>query len=200
MRISKVKFLNDKEVYHKLEAGEYNDIIVSFLPLAISIATKLKKDEYDLQEIISIGCLGLSKGVHKVNYKNMDIKYYLSKCICNEIYRFYISESKNNVLYYDDVIDDSETSFINLIEADTKVEDSILEEELKGVVLDALDCLSENNKYIIEKRYGINCNRMTQSELAAQLNIKRSTLAMKEKRILGELKRFISRNYKDYVI
>lgn len=203
MRVDNIKFLKKDEICDKLNAGEYNDIIISFLPLVVCVSNRMKRADYELQEIMSAGYMGLIKGVYKLKEDKIDgVTTYLYKCISNEIIKFYKYEDFHNSIYHydDDISDDVDVSFLGLIEDDFRVEDFILQEELKSVVLDALDCLSENNRHIIEKRYGIGCEPMIQKDLCAELNMKRSTLAMKERRILDNLKKIIRRNNKEYVV
>ena len=187
------KMLNgDKESRNKLI--EHN------LRLVAHIVKKFDSKNADTDDLISIGTIGLIKGIDTYsNDKKTKITTYAARCIQNEILMHYRQTKKcgPTISLNDSIGYDKEGNEINLIDILKDKSPDIIEEiETKdniALLKEYLHLLSEREKEIITKRYGLNNTKeMTQKEIAKELNISRSYVSRIEKRALTKiLKEFI---------
>ncbi len=184
------KMLNgDKEARSKLI--EHN------LRLVAHIVKKFDNKTTDTDDLISIGTIGLIKGID--TYKKtpkVKITTYAARCIQNEILMFYRSNKKNKmtVSLNDSVGYDKEGNEINLADLlEDKQEDIIDKIEIKDnieLLNKYLEKLNTREKEIIIKRYGLNNKKdLTQKEIADELGISRSYVSRIEKRALTKILR-----------
>ena len=166
------------------------------LRLVVYIAKKFENTGIGMDDLISIGTIGLMKAANTFRPdKNIKLATYASRCIENEILMF-IRKSSNlrvelsideplstdydgNELVLSDILGTDEDSAMQGIEAD----------EEKKIIYDAVATLAPREREIIEMRFGLHGGReMTQKEVADALGISQSYISRLEKRILAHLK------------
>lgn len=187
---------NDKDARNKLI--EHN------LRLVAHIVKKFDIKENETDDLISIGTIGLIKGVDSYNLdKNIKLTTYVAKCIQNEILMYFRSikgEAGKNISLNDSICYDKDGNEINLIDMiKDKSEDFDTKLHTKNNLIllnDYLKLLSKREKEIIIKRYGLNNQKeQTQKEIAKEMKISRSYVSRIEKRALMKiLKEFIKSN------
>ena len=155
-----------------------NKLIEHNLRLVAHIVKKYESKEYDTDDLISIGTIGLVKGIDSYKpSKNTRITTYVARCIENEILMHYRSNKKhiNNISLNDSIGIDKDGNEINLIDL------------LKG---EDMTVLNKREKEIIIKRYGLYNNlESTQKEIAKKLGISRSYVSRIEKRAITKILR-----------
>ena len=171
------------------------------LRLVAHIVKKFESKNDDTDDLISIGTIGLIKGIDSYSLDKMTrITTYAARCIENEILMHFRSNKKrendvsiNDPLGYDK--DGNKITLIDVLQDDkTDIIDEInLKENIK-LLLKYLNVLSDREKDIIVKRYGLfNYKEMTQKDIAKQMNISRSYVSRIEKRAITKiLKEFIN--------
>ena len=175
------------------------------LRLVVYIARKFDNTGVGIEDLISIGTIGLIKAINTFkNDKNIKLATYASRCIENEILMFL---RRNNRLRTEVSIDEplnvdwdgNELLLSDILGTD---EDSVyrdLETEVDHNLLDAaISKLGEKERTIIELRYGINTIggvEKTQKEVADILGISQSYISRLEKKIIKKLRREIMKNY-----
>lgn len=186
-------FNGDKEARNKLI--EHN------LRLVAHIVKKFDVKENMTDDLISIGTIGLIKGIDTYkNSKKTKITTYAARCIQNEILMYFRTNKKSNndVSLSDAIGYDKEGQEINLIDVLTEEEPNYVDYiTLKDNIKDLekyLKKLNKREKEIITKRYGLSKEKeKTQKEIAKELKISRSYVSRIEKRALTKiLKEFIS--------
>ena len=184
------KMLNgDKEARSKLI--EHN------LRLVAHIVKKFDSKSTDTDDLISIGTIGLIKGID--TYKktpSVKITTYAARCIQNEILMFYRSNKKNQytISLNDSIGYDKEGNEINLVDMlEDKKEDILDTLQIKdniNLLNKYMKKLNKREKEIIIKRYGLNNEKeLTQKEIAESLGISRSYVSRIEKRALTKILR-----------
>ncbi len=171
------------------------------LRLVAHIVKKFESKNDDTDDLISIGTIGLIKGIDSYSLDKMTrITTYAARCIENEILMHFRSNKKreNDVSINDPIGYDKDGNTITLIDVNkddkTDIIDEInLKENIK-LLLKYLNVLSDREKDIIVKRYGLfNYKEMTQKDIAKQMNISRSYVSRIEKRAITKiLKEFIN--------
>ncbi len=179
-----------------------NILIEHNLRLVAHIVKKIESPGIDTDDLISIGTIGLIKGIdtYKKNHK-VKITTYAARCIQNEILMFYRSNKKNqNTISLNDSIGyDKEGNEINLGDLLEDKDDDILDKiEVKdniNLLSKYLKTLNKREKEIIIKRYGLNNKKdLTQKEIADNLGISRSYVSRIEKRALTKILREFIKN------
>ncbi len=182
------KMLNgDKEARNKLI--EHN------LRLVAHIVKKYDTKESLTDDLISIGTIGLIKGIDTYSGdKKTKITTYAARCIQNEILMYFRSQKKfgPTVSLNDAIGHDKEGNEINLIDVIKDKNVDLFESlDLKnniGLLKKYLKLLNKREKEIIIKRYGLNNTKdMTQKEIADELKISRSYVSRIEKRALTKM-------------
>ncbi len=176
-----------------------NTLIIHNLRLVVFIAKKFEGTKINLEDLISIGSMGLIKGVQTFKLeKNIKLATYASRCIENEIlmhlrktYRMRQEISLDEVLSVDsegnemvlsDVLGDSDSSSLT----------KLTEEEKKERLYQAIEHLSKREKEIITMRFGLFGHEiMTQKEVADLLGISQSYISRLEKRIIDKMRQEI---------
>ena len=174
-----------------------NKLIVHNLRLVVYIARKFDSAAVNIEDLISIGTIGLIKAVSTFNTdKGIHLATYASRCIENEILMFFRNQKKTaqDVFISDPIDTDKDGNTLTLIDviADKsdiadEIDTKIKVEKLR-VILPV--CLTERERLIIEMRYGL-CGReeLTQREIAKKLNISRSYVSRIEKSALEKLRK-----------
>ncbi len=165
------------------------------LRLVAHIAKKYDNTQEDKDDILSIGIIGLIKGIDTFKVESQSkLSTYCSRCIENEILMTLRSnKNKRNYVYlFESVGEDKEGNPIELIDLIKDNQDDILdtmEHNYKIAELrKALSILSSRELEIIELRYGLNGKKaMTQKEIAKEMAISRSYVSRIEKRALMRL-------------
>ena len=151
---------------------------------------------YDLEELVSIGTIGLIKGIktYKLD-KNIKLATYASRCIDNEILMFLRKNKKrmSEVSFEDSVNLDSEGNELHIEDIfgteEDLVEKSIECKDDKILLASEVKKLDDRDKEIIELRYGLSGKKeLTQKELAEKLNISQSYISRIEKKVIKKLK------------
>ena len=194
----------EEEKYVKLmldgDVNARNKLIEHNLRLVAHIVKKFDTKEYMNDDLISIGTIGLIKGIdtYKDN-KKTKITTYAARCIQNEILMYFRGNKKsNNDVYLEDSIGyDKEGNDVNLIDVliqkDLDLIDYLTKKDNINELKKYLQMLTPREKEIIVKRYGLNNQKeMTQKGIAKELKISRSYVSRIEKRALTKiLKEFI---------
>lgn len=175
------------------------------LRLVVYIARKFDNTGVGIEDLISIGTIGLIKAINTFkNDKNIKLATYASRCIENEILMFL---RRNNRLRTEVSIDEplnvdwdgNELLLSDILGTDEDIVYRDLETEVDHNLLDdAISKLGEKERTIIELRYGINTNggvEKTQKEVADILGISQSYISRLEKKIIKKLRREIMKNY-----
>ncbi len=182
----------------RLEQGDEearNILIERNLRLVAHIVKKFDSTGEDIDDLISIGTIGLIKGIgtFKRN-RNTRLATYAARCIENEILMHLrsIKKNKNDLLLYDPIGSDKEGNEITLLDilgtsaevVPEQVETLLEEEKLK----ERINQLSKRERKVIELRYGLldGINK-TQREISKLLNISRSYVSRIEKKALRKL-------------
>lgn len=177
-----------------------NKLIEHNLRLVAHIVKKFETKENETDDLISIGTIGLIKGIDSYNKeKATRITTYVARCIENEILMYFRGNKKNgnNVSLNDSIGYDKDGNEINLIDVikdnTTDIADSLHTKNNLELLNEYLKGLSKREREIIKKRYGL-ClsSEQTQKEIAKELGISRSYVSRIEKRALMKiLKEFI---------
>ncbi len=163
----------------------------------VSHIIKKYYSEYDEQEdLISIGTIGLIKGIDSFNAdKGIKLATYVSKCIENEILMYFRSKKKDsNTVSVNEPIDtDSEgnpLTLIDIIYCEDTISDDIDLKNKSRTLYEYIEKIeSERDREIIIRRYGLyNRKEQTQREIAMDMNISRSYVSRIEKKVIGELR------------
>lgn len=168
------------------------------LRLVAHIVKKYNTADKDMDDLISIGTIGLIKAIDTFNLeKGIRLATYASRCIDNELLMMLRSGKKQSreVYLYEPIGADKEGNEISLldiietVEFDV-VEDMELKENIKKLYQLVETRLSPREKEIIQLRYGLGGRKeVTQRELASKLNISRSYVSRIEKKALEKLKK-----------
>ena len=188
----------EEDLVRKSSCGDVearNKLIEHNLRLVVFLSKKYDNTMYDLEDIVSIGTIGLIKAVstYKLD-KNIKLATYASRCIENEILMFLRKNKKRNseVSFEDAVNYDNEGNELH-IEDIYGTEEDILEKTLEDkdnkILLEKeVKKLGERDKKIIEERYGLfGKKELTQKELADKLSISQSYISRIEKKVIKKL-------------
>ena len=195
------KIMIERMLNKDLEAR--NTLIEHNLRLVAHIVKKFEQKNTSQDDLISIGTIGLIKGIDSYNdSKKTKITTYAARCIENEILMYFRSnkKSQNDVSLNDSIGYDKDGNEINLIEVlkDNSKDLSEIVHTKENIKLlnKYLNLLNNREKEIIIKRYGLlNQKEKTQKEIAKSLKISRSYVSRIEKRALTKiLKEFIKNN------
>ena len=173
-----------------------NKLIEHNLRLVVFLAKKYDNTMYDLEDLVSIGTIGLIKGVktYKLD-KNIKLATYASRCIDNEILMFLRKNKKRKteISFEDSINLDSEGNELHLEDV-FGTEDNIVEKEYESIVdkeclINEIENLSKRDKEILILRYGLNNKKeYTQKEVADMLGISQSYISRIEKKAIKRLK------------
>ena len=171
------------------------------LRLVIYVAKKFANSDVDVEDLISIGSLGLIKAINSYNIdKNIKIATYASKCIENEILMYLrkISKQKKEVSLDEPLNVDSEGNELVLFdlipsEKDCPQEDMEKMTE-KQILWKVINKLNSREKEIMLLRFGLNGgDELTQKEVADNLGISQSYISRLEKKIVVRIKKEFSK-------
>ena len=195
--------LNAEEEKHYLKKMKDGDLearhtlIERNLRLVAHISKKYQGGDEDMEDLISIGTIGLIKAISTFNYERGNrLATYAARCIDNELLMYFRGKKKTSreVSLYEPIGTDKEGNQINLMDVVESTEKDVFEIiELKGNTRKVYEMipkvLNEREQEIIQWRYGLyNQRPVTQREIADKLGISRSYVSRIEKRALGKLK------------
>lgn len=173
------------------------------LRLVVYIAKKFDNTGVGVEDLISIGTIGLIKAINSFDInKNIKLATYASRCIENEILMYLRRNNKTRMeVSIDEPLnvdwDGNELLLSDILGTDEDIIYRNLEEEAeKKILLKAVDKLNERERTIIELRFGLGNpegNEMTQKEVADLLGISQSYISRLEKKIIKYLKKEIVR-------
>lgn len=194
-----LKRKEEDELALKAQEGDKvarDKLIEHNLRLVVYLAKKYETSGYELEDLISIGSLGLIKGVktYKVN-KNIKISTYVSRCICNEILMFLRKNKRKKceVSLEETLNYDAEGNTLNLEDVIGTDGDIVAKEYENNInkrfIEEKLNSLKEREKLIMTLRYGLNNSKeYTQKEVATILGISQSYISRIEKKIINNIK------------
>ena len=166
------------------------------LRLVVFLAKKYENTGVDLEDLVSIGTIGLIKGVNTYKLdKNIKLATYASRCIDNEILMFLRKNKKRKteISFEDSLSYDAEGNELHLEDILGTEEDivtkNIEKEDDKKLLYKELENLNERDKEIMILRYGLyNKPEMTQKDVANLLGISQSYISRIEKKVIKKLK------------
>ena len=194
----------EEEEYYLVLASDGDNfardkLIEHNLRLVVFLAKKYENTGVDLEDLVSIGTIGLMKGVKTFSMdKNIKLATYASRCIDNEILMFLRKNKKvkTEISFDESLSFDADGNELHLEDVLGTAPDLVtkpLEDEVnKKLMLDEIEKLSERDKEIITLRYGLN-GRMekTQKEVAELLGISQSYISRIEKKVIKRLKNIV---------
>lgn len=195
----------DEEAYYLKNLKEDSSIksilIERNLRLVVYIARKFENTNIAIEDLISIGTIGLIKAVNTFDPdKNIKLATYASKCIENEILMYLRKTNKiKNEISFDEPLnidwDGNELLLSDILGTEGDIIYKYIEDEVdRGLLKEAIEKLSNREKVIVELRYGLsNGIEKTQKEVADMLGISQSYISRLEKRIIKRLQKEISR-------
>ena len=178
-----------------------NILIERNLRLVVYIARKFENTGIYVEDLISIGTIGLIKAINTFNpLKNIKLATYASRCIENEIL-MYLRKNSNmrSEVSIDEPLnvdwDGTELLLSDILGTDNDVICKNIEDEVdKALLIDAMKKLSVREQQIMRLRFGLgNGKEKTQKEVADMLGISQSYISRLEKRIIGRLKKEIAK-------
>ena len=197
----------EHELLEKVSNGNLearNTLIIHNLRLVVFIAKKFESTKIPLDDLVSIGTLGLIKGVQTFKLeKNIKLATYASRCIENEILMYLRKTQKSRNDYsLDEVLSiDGDGNEMVLADILPSNEDSSLtklpnEEDIENLYY-ALNKLSKREREIMIMRFGLFGEKeLTQKEVADKLGISQSYISRLEKRIMDKMRTFIEERIK----
>ena len=173
-----------------------NKLIEHNLRLVVYLSKKYENTKIDLEDLVSIGTIGLIKGINTYKMdKNIKLATYASRCIDNEILMYLRKNKKRNadVSLEESLSFDAEGNELHLedilgTEADL-VTKQLEDDDLKHTLLNEIEKLPKRDKEIMKLRYGLfGQKEITQKELAKKLNISQSYISRIEKKVIKKIK------------
>ena len=182
----------------KTKAGDLlarDKLIEHNLRLVVFLAKKYESTGYDIEDLVSIGSIGLIKGIQTYKPdKNIKLATYCSRCIANEILMFIRKNKKRkSEISFEDAINyDTEGNELHLEDILGTEEDIVyksFEEKIDKESLEKeLNQLTEREKIIMTLRYGLNnTDDYTQKEVAEMLGISQSYISRIEKKVIKRI-------------
>ncbi|MEG0961540.1 MAG: RNA polymerase sporulation sigma factor SigK [Lachnospiraceae bacterium] len=190
----------EKYYLEKMKAGDLEArqiLIERNLRLVAHISKKYQNSDEDMEDLISIGTIGLIKAISTFNHElGNRLGTYAARCIDNELLMYFRGKKKTSreVSLYEPIGTDKEGNQINLMDIVESADRDIFETiELNGNTKKIYELipkvLNQREREIIELRYGLyNRNPVTQRELADKLGISRSYVSRIEKKSLEKLR------------
>lgn len=196
----------EAEIFARIEAGDSSarePLITHNLRLVVYIAKKFETCGAGLEDLISIGTIGLIKAVNTFcPARNIKLATYASRCIENEILMFL---RKSSQLQKETSIDEplnidwdgNELLLSDVLGSDPDMVGREIEDETeRGLLIDAVKRLGDRERHIISLRFGLfGYKEHTQKEVADTLGISQSYISRLEKRVVERLKREMEKTY-----
>lgn len=178
-----------------------NILIEHNLRLVVFLAKKYENTTYDIEDLVSIGSIGLIKGIntYKID-KNIKLATYASRCISNEILMFLRKNKRKkaevsleDALNYD--AEGNELHLEDILGTDADLVPNEYEKQVdKEILSKEIEDLPDRDKEIMTLRYGLNNTKeYTQKEVAEILGISQSYISRIEKKVIRKLKQVMIR-------
>lgn len=178
-----------------------NFLIEHNLRLVVFLAKKYENTTYDIEDLVSIGSIGLIKGIntYKID-KNIKLATYASRCISNEILMFLRKNKRKkaevsleDALNYD--AEGNELHLEDILGTDADLVPNEYEKQVdKEILSKEIEDLQDRDKEIMTLRYGLNNTKeYTQKEVAEILGISQSYISRIEKKVIRKLKQVMIR-------
>ena len=186
----------------KLQNGDdkaRDKLIEHNLRLVVFLAKKYESSGYDIEDLVSIGSIGLIKGIntYKID-RNIKLATYASRCIANEILMFLRKNKKRKTeISFEDALNyDAEGNELHLEDILGTEEDIVIKEFEnsmdKKMLAEEINKLTPRDKQIMILRYGLNnTEEFTQKEVAEILGISQSYISRIEKKVIKNLKNLL---------
>lgn len=195
----------EEELLKKYYSGDKearNRLIEHNLRLVAHIVKKYEHSKEDSDDLISIGTIGLIKGIDSFSEsRGTRLTTYCARCIENEILMYFRSNKKNSKnISLNEMIgfdkDGNEITFLDILKTpDPEFDIKLHEKQNINKLKKYFNVLSKREKEIISSRYGLNNKEeVTQKEIASSLGISRSYVSRIEKRALTKLLREFIKN------
>ena len=194
----------EEEEFYLVMAGDGDQfardkLIEHNLRLVVFLAKKYENTGVDLEDLVSIGTIGLMKGIKTFSMdKNIKLATYASRCIDNEILMFLRKNKKiKTEVSFDESLsfdaDGNELRLEDVLGTDADIVSRPLEDDLnKKLMMQEIDKLNTRDKEIIIMRYGLfNTEEKTQKEVADLLGISQSYISRIEKKVIRRLKNVV---------
>ena len=185
--------------FHNGNNDAKNKLIEHNLRLVVFLSKKYESTKIDLEDIVSIGTIGLIKGVNTFKGdKNIKLATYCSRCIDNEILMHIRKNKKRNLdvsldesLSYDK--EGNELTLKDVLGTESDIVTKGLEEQdLKKIMREEISKLKGRDREIMIKRYGLDGeNELTQKEVASLLGISQSYISRIEKKVIRDISNLI---------
>lgn len=194
----------EAELTERYQCGDENardKLVEHNLRLVVYIAKKFENSGVNIEDLISIGTIGLIKAVNTFRLdKNIKLATYASRCIENEILMYLRKVSSQKLdISLDEPLntdwDGNELLLSDVLGSDgLEINDNVEQEDEKRILYNCMEELSDRERLIMNMRFGM-CGEKehTQKEVADELGISQSYISRLEKRILLKLKRDIER-------
>ena len=191
-----IKYVNE---FQNGSVDAKNKLIEHNLRLVVYLSKKYENTKIDLEDLVSIGTIGLIKGINTYKLdKNIKLATYASRCIDNEILMYLRKNKKRNadVSLEESLSYDAEGNELRLEDILGTEPDLITKElednDLKSILMKEINKLPERDKNIMKLRYGLfGSKEITQKELAKKLNISQSYISRIEKKVIKKIKETI---------
>ena len=172
-----------------------NKLIEHNIRLVVFLAKKYENTGYDLEDLVSIGSIGLIKGINTYKMdKNIKLATYCSRCIANEILMFLRKNKKRKTeISFEDALNyDAEGNELHLEDILGTDSDIVYDEFVSKIdkirLENELNLLNPRERYIMKLRYGLNnTEEYTQKEVAHMLGISQSYISRIEKKVIKKL-------------
>ena len=167
------------------------------LRLVVYIAKKFENSGVNIEDLISIGTIGLMKAINSFNLdKNIKLATYASRCIENEILMHLrkVQRTKTEISIDEPINIDGEGNDLSLVDILGSENDTVYKEveesDNRKVLRRAIMNLNDREKMIMELRYGFEGkDELTQKEVADKLGISQSYISRIEKKVINRLKK-----------
>ncbi|MBR5320539.1 MAG: RNA polymerase sporulation sigma factor SigE [Clostridia bacterium] len=188
----------EQKLSEKLTNGDEKareKLITHNLRLVVYIAKKFENSGVNIEDLISIGTIGLIKAVNTFSpEKNIKLATYASRCIENEILMYLRKIASQKVeISLDEPLntdwDGNELMLADVLGSDgDEINREMEEEDEKRILLQVIDTLPEREKEIIDMRFGLGeKEELTQKQVADKLGISQSYISRLEKRIIKKI-------------
>lgn len=199
-----LKGVQEQEALEQMEQGsqEAKQLLVERnLRLVVFIARRFENTGVNIEDLISIGTIGLIKGINTYRRdRNIKLATYASRCIENEILMYIrkIAHQKNEISLDEPInmdYDGNELLLSDILGTDEDVILRPMEDNVDLMLLrQAVSQLPEREREIVELRFGLNNKKeLTQKEIAEKMQISQSYISRLEKRIMLKLRKEILR-------
>ena len=192
----------EEELISKLETGSQEikqTLVERNLRLVVYIAKKFENTGVGLEDLVSIGTIGLMKAINTFNVeKKIKLATYASRCIENEILMYLRRSNRiKGEISIDEPLnqdgDGNELLLSDILGTDPDITSRRIEDEVDKKLLKAsIDKLNSRERNIMELRFGfLSGNEKTQKEVADMLGISQSYISRLEKKIINKMKKDI---------